>query len=257
MIMRAIVVWLVILFASPTMAMDLDPWNQIQRLCYKCSFLSLGSVASLQLIIVPSVAPQTHRVVLQGKGSGIIGWLSGNRHQYYESLVRLDTDNIVTTLSHFHQTDINHNSQRIQYGWKFTFSELSHAVKGERFWGGNVVETALYSPDHDAKSSRRVVGDFLSALFSFMKDSAQPLEVGLHYQFLVFNRDDYVDLDIDVIDYHEQSLWQCRVRSDSSCLPGGGNEMIFYCNDNRIPLAAATPEILGGVRVTGTRCVEE
>lgn len=257
MIRGAIIVWLVIQFASSAMAVESSSRLHTYRWCYECSVLCLGSVASLQLTVEPSEVPHAYRIILQGKASGLVGWLSGDRHQYYESLVRLNTNDTVTTLFHLHQTDITHNSQRIKYGWKFTFSELSLAVNGERLWGGSVVETAQYCTEYDVPNSTRVVGDFLSALFVFIEDRSQPLEVGLQYRFLVFYRDDYVDLNIDVIDYHEKYRWQCRVRSDSSCLPGGGNEMLFYCDDNRVPLTGVSQTIFGGLRVYGSRCVGE
>jgi|GEM_PF-3930277 len=257
MIKWATIVCLVLLQALPAMAMESFPRKQRQQWCYECSLLCLGSVASLQLSIEPSVLPQTYRIVLQGKGSGLIGWLNGDRHQYYESLVQLNANNTVSTAFHLHHTEITHNSQRIQYGWKFTFNELPLGIKGERLWGGDVVETAQYYTADDVADSRQVVGDFLSALFGFMVDGSRALEVGLQYKFLVFYRGDNVALNIDVIDDCDQDGWQCRVRSDRSCLPGGGKEMIFYCDDNRVPLAVASPVLFGGVRISGARCVGE
>lgn len=250
-------VWLVFVFCAPAMAEGSPLYEKKQQWCYECSLACLGSVASLRLTIDPLSQPQTYRLILQGEGRGLLGWLNGDRQQYYESVVRLNSNDTIVPLLHFHQTEITQNFRRIQYGWRFTHSEESATVKGERLWGGKVVETVNYDSDYNEHEPRQVVGDFLSALFSFMVHGSQPLEIGQQYTYDVFWGDKYVALNINVIEYHDQKRWECRVVAEEPCLPGGGNEMYFYCDDNRVPLSAVSHAVFGRVRVSRARCLEE
>lgn len=247
-----------LLFPSNALAEELSTTNIAKQWCFDCSFLWLDSVAKLSLTIEPQVTPDTYRIILQGKGQGVVGWLNGDRHQYYESLVRLDSRGHATSLTHTQQTQINHNGQRIQYGWKYTFDELSPIVIAERMWGGAVVETNRYRQSSTTSIEERGVGDFLSALFIFLSDSTQPLALGLQYTFLVFHPDGDAKLLIEVTGFNaSQNNWQCLIRSNGNCLPGDVNELKFYCDDKRIPLFGGSDTVFGGVSVHGTRCVGE
>lgn len=253
-----ILAWVIIFLSNNALAVVPSTFDQTKQWCFNCSFLWLDSVAKLSLTIEPQLTKNTYRIVLQGKGQGFVGWLNGDRYQYYESLVRLDSNALVTSLTHLQQTQINHKGQRIHYGWKFTFSEPSSVVVAERLWGGSVVETARHQVVTASNVEERVVGDFLSALFSFMCDSSQPLVVGLQYDFLVFHPDGDANLHIEVSRYNEvQNNWQCLIRSDGPCLPGDVNELIFYCDDRRIPLFGGSNTVFGGVSLRETPCVGE
>jgi hypothetical protein len=252
-----VIAWVIIFLSNNALAVAPNIFNETRQWCFDCSFLWLDSVAKLSLTVEPQLTPNIYRIILHGQGQGFVAWLHGDRHQYYESLVRLDSDGRVTTLTHLQQTQINHNGQRIQYGWKLSFDEFSTVVVAERLWGGNVVETMRYCQVVTSTIEERVVGDFLGALFSFMCDSSQPLVVGLQYDFLMFYRDGDASLRIKVIRNDEvQNTWQCLISSDEPILPGGVTELIFYCDEKRIPLSGGSDTFFGGVSIHGTRCVE-
>ncbi len=253
-----ILVGVIIFLSNNALAVAPSIFNETKQWCFNCSFLWLDSVAKLSLTVEPQLTPDLYRIILQGHGQGFVGWLHGDRHQYYESLVRLDSCGRVTSLTHLQQTQINHNGQRIQYGWKLSFEELSTVVVAERLWGGNVVETMRYCQVTTSIIGERVVGDFLSALFTFLSDTSQPLAIGLRYDFLVFHRDGGANLRIKVNRYNEvQNTWQCLISSDEPCLPGGVTELMFYCDEKRIPLFGGSDTVFGGVSIHGTRCVGE
>lgn len=254
---RALVLVLAILLSSNiALAFDNSRFDKPKQWCFNGSFLWFNSVVKLSLSVEPQSTLDTYRIVLQGTGQGLVGWLNGDRHQRYESLVRLDSSDQVISLSHLQRTDITHNGQRIHYGWTLTFDETSSTVKAERLWGGHVVETFHYHHIKTVDSHPRVVGDFLSALFAFMNDTSHPLTVGATYDFLVFHRDGFANLHIQVLDYDDrQNNWQCQITSDSSCLPGDLKQLIFYCNDQRIPLYAGSDTAWGGVSLWRTGCL--
>lgn len=250
--------FVIITLSNNALAAKITNTYTTKQWCFDCSFLWLDSVAKLSLTIEPQVTPKTYRIILQGESQGLVGWLNDDRHQYYESLVRLDSCGFVTTLTHLQQTQINHKGQRIHYGWKYSFDDLSTVVIAERLWGGNVVETTHYCQSDPSTIYERVSGDFLSALFSFLSDCTQPLAIGLQYDFLVFHRDGDAKLNIEVTDFNdEQNYWQCQIRSDGNCLPGAVSELKFYCDDKRVPLFGGSNAVFGGVSVHGTRCVGE
>lgn len=254
---KVVILAAVIVFLSNN-ALAVAPriFNETMQWCFNCSILWLDSVAKLTLTVEPQLTPNTYRIILQGDSQGVVGWLNGDRHQYYESLVRLDFRGRVTSLTHIQHTQINHNGRRIQYGWKHIFVELSSVVIAERLWGGNVVETKRYFQEGSTSSiDERVTGDFLSAFFTFLSDRSQPLAIGLKYDFLVFSPDGDARLHIEVIGFNEaQNNWQCLISSDGNCLPGDVNNLKFYCDDNRIPLFGGSDTVFGGVSIRGTRC---
>lgn len=248
-------VWLIVFLPSNVFAVVPHTFDQTKQWCFNCSFLWLDSVATLSLTVEPQSAANTYRIILQGEGRGFVGWLNGGRHQYYESLVSRDAKGRVSTLAHSQQTQINHQGQRINYGWELTFDQPAAVVNAHRLWGGQVVETQQHFITAASTNGQRVVGDFLSALFTFMGDSSQPLAVGLHYDFWVFHLDGDANLNIEVTAFDErQNSWQCLLRSDSASLPGDVTELIFYCDDKRIPLFGGSDGRFGGVAIQGISC---
>lgn len=253
-----ILAWVIVTLSSNALALDSRMFDQTKQWCFNCTFLWLDSVGKISLAVEPQRTPNTYRIVLQGKEHGFVGRLNGDRHQYYESLVRLEPNARVTSLTHLQQTQINYKGQRIHYGWKFTFNEPDSVIVGERLWGGSVVETVRRDMVNTSNVEERVVGDFLSALFSFMCDRSQTLVVGLQYDFLMFHPDGDANLHIEVISYNdEQNDWQCLIRSDEDCLPGDVTELIFYCDDERIPLFSGSDTVFGGVSIRRIRCEGE
>lgn len=253
-----IVVWLIVSLSNNALAAIPSVLDQKNQWCFNGSVLWIDSVAKLSLTVEPQLAPNTYRIVLQGKGNGFVGWLNGDRHQYYESLVRLDSNAHVTTLTHLQQTQINHKGQRIHYGWKFTFNQLPLVVIGERLWGGSVVEVAHRDMTTTSHVEERVVGDFLSALFSFMCDRSQSLAAGLQYDFLMFHPDGDASVSIEVNRYDDvDNSWQCQIRSDETCLPGDVSELTFFCDNNRIPLYGGSDTVFGGISIRAIPCEGE
>ena len=237
MIFRGLIFSLLLfVFGAAGFASSRQPDSQVTR--YQCRHPLLGTLATVQLAVIP-LTGQRLQIELSGQASGVAALVDGHRLQRYTSIVQLNGQQSPVTLSHQRLTDIDHDQQRIQYGWLLTFSEINKVVM-ERLWEGRVVES------RSSRVEPPFLGDFLSVLLAFQQQD-QPLMVSQRFDYACFTLDgmDHVTVDVDEVEpgssEDSPQLWRCRITSALGCLPGHCDSLLLWCDDSRQIVKARVP----------------
>ncbi|TYO98765.1 uncharacterized protein DUF3108 [Geothermobacter ehrlichii] len=226
---------------------------------YDIAFLWFRRLARGEFYLAPGDTPGIWRAVLDARTLGIAAWLTRDREQKYESLMRLDGQGRLHTIWH---------------------SSTIYKGKGEKRRG----RTKVYHYDHEARQVRVTVErngmvtegdpmpmpdgkepvDVLTAFFNFRAGVYGPLEVGRRVVVPTFSRKGPSDIVIDILPRSdwpsgyrpEGDVLFCRVTLDQEVFNTGGGHVYVWLDRRGMPLGGVVENVLGMGDVRGTKVRE-
>ncbi|RMF44931.1 MAG: DUF3108 domain-containing protein [Deltaproteobacteria bacterium] len=227
---------------------------------YDIAFLWFKRLAKGDFFLSPGDEPDTWRAVLDARTLGLAAWLTRDREQKYESLMRIDENGRLHTI--WHSSTIYKNRGKKRYG-RTKIYHYDHADRQVRVTvkrDGVVTEGEPLPMSGEAEPV-----DVLTAFFNFRAGQYGPLEAGRHIVVPTFSRKGPSDIVIDILPRDQwpkkyRSLGDvlfCRVLLDQEVFNTGGGAVWVWLDHNGMPLGGVVENVLGLGDVRGSKAGEE
>jgi len=227
---------------------------------YDIAFLWFKRLAKGEFFLVPGDEPGTWRAVLAARTLGLAAWLTRDREQKYESLMRLDETGRLHTIWHASSIFKGKGGKRRGRTKIYHYDHQARQVRVTVERNGVVTEGEPLPMSGDAEPV-----DVLTAFFNFRAGQYGPLEPGRHIVVPTFSRKGPSDIVIDILPRDQwpekfRSLGDvlfCRVTLDQEVFNTGGGAVWVWLDAKGMPLGGVVENVLGMGDVRGSKAGEE
>lgn len=248
--MKSLLIYLILMLSAGGTALAQSEFtlNQPERLSYDIAFLWFDRFGEGSLTFEKADQPGYYRAVAHARTLGVAAWVSRDRQQTYESLMRLDEDGWlrpVQTRSITLKGKGSKQTRRLsQYDYDETVGKVFyHKYKKGRLYGKRELELP---------TDKRVF-DLLSAFFNWRLGNFGELGPGTTFELPAFSKKGPTDLVIGVRTRQDQQQNQrfpndgllCRVLVDQEVFNTGGGGLFVWLNPEGEPGKMVIEQVLG------------
>jgi hypothetical protein len=240
--------------ADPVLAMV----GEVQH--YDISFLWFRRLAKGTLSFSTAEEPGTFRAVLDARTLGVAAWLTRDREQRYESLMRRDVDGHLRTISHSSIIYKGKGKERSGRTKVYHYDDQQREVRMTVERDGQVTDG---QPLPMVEGAQAV--DVLTAFFNFRAGYHGPLIPGQYATMPTFTRKGPSEIVVEILkpgdwprglNVPAESLL-CRVTLDEEIFKTGGGDVFVWFDPVGRPSGGVVEHVLGMGSVRGTRVAED
>jgi len=229
----------------------LGPFLQ-RELAFNISFLWFDRLAEAHFQLLPTEQPDIYRAVLEARTLGLAAWLTRDRLQRYEAIMRRDENGIFHSQSY--SSTIYKGSGDQRYGrtktYNYDYEKRQIEVTIERD-GVVTPDETLSMVDGDQPC------DVLTAFFNFYTGVYGEPSPGETLQIPTFSREGEAQIEVDLVNGQERPQGfpkqgrLCRIKVDQEVFDTGGGYVYVWFDSAGVPEQGMVENVLGMGNVRG------
>jgi hypothetical protein len=225
-----------------------------ESLDYDIAFLWFDHLAEGRFSFAAAEEPGTYQAVLEARTLGVAGWLTGDRMQRYESVMREGPEGVLRSLSYQASVVTGKGKQRKEKIKRYLFDYRTAEVKFSRLKDGKVTR-AQTLPLNKAIPPK----DILTAFVNFRAGVLGPLAPNRRYVIPTFSHKGTSDIVIETLTEQERiglpfpaNGILARAKVDQEVFDTGGGSIYVWFDELGRPARGTVENVIGLGNVSGS-----
>lgn len=224
-----------------------------RELAFNISFLWFDQLAEAHFRMLPTGKPNTFRAVLEARTLGLAAWLTGDRIQRYEAVMRRDAKGMFHSQTYSSTIYRGNGKQRRGRTKLYTYDYAQRQIEVTIERNGVVTpDEVLPMVDGDQPS------DVLTAFFNFYTGVYGDLKPGETLKIPTFSRDGGSQIEVSLVNPSARPKGfptqgkLCRIKVDQEVFDTGGGYVYVWFDSAGVPEQGMIEDVLGMGDVRGT-----